>query len=87
MNIDRLNKAATAAGFAMATPDDDGVGAELTPARHRLVSSDAMEPVVPSRALTVRTNTQPTLSSSSAFATLGDWLKSCLPARGWRAPA
>lgn len=77
MSIERLNKAASAAGFAMATPDDE-VATEASTAR------DA-DPVS-SRAVVVAE--QPArLMSADAAASLTNWLKGCLPGFGGRQPA
>jgi hypothetical protein len=77
MSIERLNKAATAAGFAMATPDDEA--APETPAEHEATSA-------PSRAIVVPD--QPTrLLSTDAASSVSTWLKGYLSGFGWRQPA
>ncbi|MDX2157837.1 MAG: hypothetical protein SFW09_15165 [Hyphomicrobiaceae bacterium] len=76
MSIDSLNKAATAAGFAMATPDDDMLdaasSAKVAEPEHRSVALVPVARPVP---------------GDQAMSTLTGWVKSYLPAFGWRAPA
>lgn len=76
MSIERLNKAASAAGFAMATPDDEIADA----ATERAPES------VPSRAVVV-TDQPGRLMSADAAANLTSWLKGYLPGFGGRQPA
>lgn len=75
MSIERLNKAASAAGFAMATPDDDAV-TETAP--------EAEAP--PSRAVAI-VEQAPRPSAVETLHGLTGWLKGHLPAIGWRQPA
>ena len=72
MSIERLNKAASAAGFAMATPDDE-------PFIEATAERDAV--VAPSRAVVVA-DQSPRLISSDAASTLATWLKGYLPGFG-----
>ena len=76
MSIERLNKAASAAGFAMATPDDD------TPIEP-VVDREARTP-----ALTVAVApSSPRLVSPEAVTSLTNWVKGHLPGFGGRQPA
>ena len=77
MNIERLNKAASAAGFAMATPDDDAAVVEA-PADDE-VSSEARA-LVPAKFAGHRL-------SGDALTTLSTWAKGVWPTWGWRLPA
>ena len=74
MSIERLNKAATAAGYAMATPEDDAVRSE-----------EHIE-TAPSRAVVVA---DPALRKAAEAGenTLANWLKGYLPSLGGRQPA
>lgn len=77
MSIERLNKAASAAGFAMATPDDEHAP-ETTPERD--------EATAQSRAVVVAD--RPTgLLSADAASSISNWLKGYLPGFGGRQPA
>lgn len=78
MSIERLNKAATAAGFAMATPDDD------VP-----VETRAVEPVEApaSRAVVLSSNSLQHASTGDSISRMTGWFKSYIPGMGWRAPA
>ena len=78
MSIERLNKAATAAGFAMATPDDDAT-----------VDVRAPEPTdePASRALVLTSSASQRPSSAQSQSRLSDWVRGYLPGMGWRAPA
>ena len=77
MSIERLNKAATAAGFAMATPDDDV--ADATETVHSM--QDA-----PSRAVVVAEPPQRPLASGTDIS-VAAWLKGFWPSFGGRQPA
>ena len=78
MSIERLNKAATAAGYAMATPDDDvAVEERLTEA--------AEEPA--SRAVVVSNSPARQATTGESITRLTGWLKGYLPGMGWRAHA
>jgi len=77
MSIERLNKAASAAGFAMATPDDDPITVPET---------DATALVAPSRAVVVA-EPQPRLGASEALTGLTNWAKGYWSGFGWRQPA
>ncbi len=77
MNIERLNKAATAAGFAMATPDDEGAAATPTE-----MEADGAQ----SRALVVSDQSSRLLSADAA-SSISNWLKGHLSGFGWRQPA
>ena len=83
MSIERLQKAAAAAGFAMAAIDDDDTE-EAAPAVQRAVSS-------PSLALFgVKTAHAPearAVSVREAITPGSHWLKGFLPSLGGRAPA
>jgi hypothetical protein len=76
MNIERLNKAASAAGFAMATPDDDAAVVEA-PADE--VSSEARA-LVPAKLAGHRL-------TGDALTALSTWAKGVWPTWGWRLPA
>ena len=78
MSIERLNKAATAAGYAMATPDDELPVEVRTAAR-------VETPV--SRSVVLASNTPQEASTGESITRMAGWLKSYLPAMGWRAPA
>lgn len=73
MNIERLNKAATAAGYAMATDVEETI-----------VAVAKTEEPSQSRAVAVL---QARAGREAYIATARDWFKSYLPALGWRAPA
>jgi hypothetical protein len=77
MSIEQLNKAVSAAGYAMATPDDDAVAA--TDAKVEVA-------VAPSRAMVVA---EPALKMgpAEAMANLTTWVKGHWPGFGWRQPA
>jgi len=77
MSIERLNKAVTAAGYAMATPDDDAV-IESTPDR---------EVPAPSRAVVLVDPTPQRSVPVDAVNGLSGWLKGYLPGFGGRQPA
>ena len=74
MNIEQLNKAATAAGFAMATPEED---TQTEP------QTSAEIPTAPSRAL-VFTEKRVLPTDMNGLAV---WLKGVWPGFGWRLPA
>ena len=77
MSIERLNKAASAAGFAMATPDED---APLETSAER---EDVRTP-----ALTVTiARPSPRLMSPETVTTVTTWVKGYLPGFGGRQPA
>lgn len=78
MSIERLNKAATAAGFAMATPDDD-VAVEVR------APESAHEPA--SRAVVVSSGPERQGTTAEAMTSLTGWFKGYLPGMGWRAHA
>jgi hypothetical protein len=78
MNLDRLNKAATAAGYAMATPDDDPVDQAV--AASKPAGAD-------SRALVLADQTSQRTPSAETVSHVTNWLKSHIPSFGWRAPA
>jgi hypothetical protein len=75
MSIERLNRAAAAAGFAMATPDDDAA-ADVTEAATEKSESRAVVLTGPVRA-----------AGHDGLLSLGHWFKAHLPVWGWRAPA
>ena len=77
MSIERLNKAASAAGFAMATPDDEGAP-EAT--------ADQEATSTPSRAIAVADRPAGLLSAEAA-SSVSNWLKGYLPGFGGRQPA
>lgn len=78
MSIERLNKAASAAGFAMATPDDETPTVDHT--------AEKVEAPI-SRAVVVA-NTPPHLASASeSIHRVTNWFKDHLPGMGGRAPA
>lgn len=77
MSIESLNKAATAAGFAMATPEDDTVAEALESDKTELAESRAL----------VLANTQAYASGSDSLTRVTEWVKSHFPSVGWRAPA
>ncbi len=78
MSIERLNKAATAAGYAMATPDDD-IPVEAGPAE--MVEEPA------SRAVVVSNSALRHETAAESFTRMTSWFKSYLPGTGWRAHA
>jgi hypothetical protein len=77
MSIERLNKAASAAGFAMATPDDD-VEVET--------KVEAAVEAIPSRALVLVSDAAPK-GLSADLASISAWIKGHMPSFGWRQPA
>ncbi|MGD9803178.1 MAG: hypothetical protein AB7E81_06125 [Hyphomicrobiaceae bacterium] len=77
MSIERLNKAASAAGFAMATPDDDAAEIE-TPIEDEMPAE--------SRALVLATPASRILHGDT-LAALSAWAKNVWPTLGWRQPA
>jgi hypothetical protein len=78
MSIERLYKAASAAGFAMATPDDDVAADTLKPSPAQPAES---------RALALATERARFVAAADGIANATSWLRSHLPAIGWRAPA
>jgi len=77
MGIERLNKAATAAGFAMATPDDDIEAAAPIP-----VETSSSRAVVVAEPVGARPPSPETVS------TIKGWLKGYMPGfGGGRQPA
>jgi len=76
MSIELLNKAASAAGYAMATPDDDAI----------VEAHDEAKALVPSRAVVVA-EPLPHLGASDAVAGLTTWVKGYWAGFGWRQPA
>lgn len=79
MGIETLYKAAGAAGFAMATADDEPVELPMPVSASRALVPFVAEPpslVPPPKAFT-----------EDAIGTAGDWLRGCLPALGRRATA
>jgi len=74
MNIEQLNKAATAAGFAMATPEEDAQTESQI---------DAETEAAPSRAVAVIEKH----GISADLSGLAVWLKGVWPNFGWRLPA
>jgi hypothetical protein len=77
MNIERLNRAATAAGFAMATPDDEIFEAPV----------EAEAEVAQSRAVAVAESAPARVYGTEAIAGATRWVRSLLPASGRRATA
>lgn len=77
MTIERLNKAASAAGFAMATPEDDLAKIEAPAEDEARDETRALVPAVPASRL----------FHGEALTTLSNWAKSVWPAWGWRQPA
>ena len=78
MSIDRLYKAASAAGFAMATPED-AYASEFE------ASSERAEPE--SRVLALAPPPTEHKPTTDAMATLSSWLKGFVPGFGGRMPA
>lgn len=76
MSIERLTKAASAAGFAMATPDDDAV----------IETSTEVDAVSEGRAL-VLAPPQHRFFRTETITTVSAWAKSVWPAWGGRQPA
>lgn len=76
MGMDRLNTAATAAGYAMATPEDDT----------EALVAPAIERPEPGRALMVVPAAQPISAMQNVSAAV-TWLRGHLPTFGGRAPA
>ena len=77
MSIEQLNKAASAAGYAMATPDEDGV--VQTRAEVEAVPAPSRAVVVAEPALK--------LSPSETVTNLTNWAKGYWAGSGWRQPA
>lgn len=77
MGIEKLNKAASAAGYAMATPDDDA----------NLVETSAEEQTRSDVRALVPINAQSRFRASETFLTVSSWAKSVLPTWGGRQPA
>ncbi len=77
MSIERLNKAVTAAGYAMATPDDDA--AVEAPVEAKSAST-------PSRAVVVA-DPLPRLGATEAVNGFSSWVKNYWAGFGWRQPA
>jgi hypothetical protein len=75
MSIERLNKAAAAAGFAMATPDDEAA-TETTESASAVASRAVVVTGEPSRLLSPDTATS-----------ISNWLKGYLTGFGWGQPA
>ena len=78
MSIEHLNKAAPAAGFAMATPDDDVPAATPT-------VEPAEAPA--SRAVVLAGTARDQASKAESISRMTGWFKAYLPGMGWRAPA
>jgi len=77
MSIERLNKAASAAGFAMATPDDDAALIEAPAEDETQVRTRALVPATPANRL----------PGTDALSALSAWAKTVWPTLGWRQPA
>ena len=77
MSIERLNKAASAAGFAMATPDYDVAKVEAPGEDETRREGRALVPATPAARLL----------SGDALTTLSTWAKGVWPTLGWRQPA
>jgi len=77
MSIERLNKAASAAGFAMATPDDDAALIEAPADSETRAQARALVPATPPNRLL----------GAEALSTFSTWAKSVWPTLGWRQPA
>ena len=77
MSIERLNKAATAAGFAMATPDDEA------PLESK---SEAEVAASESRAMVVADPSSRLLSPDTA-SSITNMVRNYLSGFGWRQPA
>ncbi len=77
MSIERLNMAATAAGYAMATPDDDAVVE---------AQSETKTLALPSRAVVVAEQ-KPRLGASETVNGITGWVKGYWSGFGWRMPA
>jgi len=77
MSIERLNKAASAAGFAMATPDDEAALIEAPAEDETHAHARALVPVAPP-------NRMP---GADALSTVSTWAKNMWPTLGWRQPA
>jgi hypothetical protein len=78
MSIERLNKAASAAGFAMATPDDDSIMIDDTPVEVDVTGqARALVPSLPVHRIQFT-------DSLNSFAA---WMKGVWPSLGWRQPA
>ncbi len=82
MSIERLNKAALAAGYAMAAPDEDTL-IEQRPVQPRGEAvGRAIVPVAPSGEAA---GSVPMLGAN--VAALAGWMRSLVPSFGGRAPA
>jgi hypothetical protein len=76
MSIERLNKAASAAGFAMATPDYDVAKVEA-PGDEMRKEGRALVPATPAGRFL----------SGDTLTTFSTWAKGVWPTLGWRQPA
>lgn len=81
MGIERLNKAAMAAGYAMATPEDYDTGVEQVAA---VANEDVARAIMPAGKSLVLAQPAPTSSTISAALA---WARSCVPSFGGRATA
>lgn len=81
MGIDGLNKAARAAGFAMAAPDEDYLQEPTT--RHRRKGADVGMAPASTAVSTVVVSAAP----KSQLASLAAWMRNLVPSFGGRAPA
>lgn len=78
MSIEQLNKAASAAGFAMATPDDE-LALEA--------KGDERREPSPTRALVAPPSSAARTPSPETVTAVTTWIRGHLPAFGWRQPA
>ncbi len=76
MSIERLNRAAAAAGFAMATPDDELVAEETTAVEAEKTVSRAIVLASPVRS-----------ARPESVLNVSHWFRAHIPVWGWRAPA
>jgi hypothetical protein len=77
MSIERLNMAASAAGYAMANPDDDAIVDTPPEAKVSVASSRAVVVAEPQRRVGV----------GEALSGLTTWAKGYWAGFGWRQPA
>jgi len=77
MSIERLNKAVTAAGFAMATPDDDTAVIDRPSEQVARSEVRALVPATPASRV----------FGGETYMTVSTWAKSVWPTFAWRLPA
>lgn len=78
MSIERLNEAAKAAGYAMATPEEEPAASPLAHAPE--ATGRALVPIDAPRSA-------PPAINRDALVRIGSWVRDHIPAFGGRAPA